>query len=408
MSERLLPDPFPASPYAQALRRGQSRLSFEAPLEARYRHEHLQRMRLRVRLWFSFAALVAMGDLLLRLLFGYDRHSPVAWAYGVADGCDLCLAALAWSPGYLRYYLPAARVLVPLLGAATAVFVARALFIGQGQQLAVMTLNIFVFCFFAGLLSRAALVATLLSIASYIAAVSVFGSWHVAACASLAMLLISGSICLLGYRDIERSYRRAFLERALIGELVAHDELSGLLNRRAFYEQLQRLWLQAIRERHALAVLMVDIDHFKLYNDTHGHQAGDTALRSVARLLKATLARRPSDLAARYGGDEFIAVLPEVTAPQALELAERLRTQVLSLHREPPRDGWPATPVTISIGVGAVLPAPDRTAQGAIQLADEALYEAKQSGRNAVVLKGPEDYHRLDTGSFRQAEPVRS
>jgi len=396
MFERLDPNDFPDSPYAQELRSGVPRLRFSAALEPLYRRSHLQRMRLRVRLWFSFAALVATADIVLRLV-GFDRHDPLVWAYGIANACDLCLVSLAWSGGYQKLYLPVARVLVPLLGAATALFTARALVIGQGQQLAVLTLSVIVAFFFSGLLFRDALFATLVSVASFAAALTGFGTWNMTAVTSLTILLVTATICVIGYRDIERSYRRAFLENALIGELVTRDDLSGLMNRRAFYGHLQRVWQQAQREHAALAVLMVDIDHFKTYNDSYGHQAGDAALRSVAQLLKG-FARRPLDLAARYGGDEFVAVLyGRLPGSQVQELATRLRQAVEDYFTQQ------QLAVTVSIGIGVVVPAPERTPHGAVQLADEALYEAKLAGRNRVVVKHGEEYHQLDTGSFRQS-----
>src|SRR6185312_10638814 len=152
------------------------------------------------------------------------------------------------------------------------------------------------------------------------------------------------------------------------------------------------------RDGRTLAVLMVDIDQFKAYNDSHGHLAGDAALRAVAQGLK-TLARRPLDMAGRYGGDEFIAVLYDLPAERVQELAERLRQGVQEGERN--QNGPARAPITVSIGCAVIVPGQNRTPQGAVQLADEALYDAKQSGRNRVVLKGMDDYRRLETGSFR-------
>jgi diguanylate cyclase (GGDEF)-like protein len=238
------------------------------------------------------------------------------------------------------------------------------------------------------------------------------------------MLLIIAAIGIVSYRDIERSYRRSFLESALMADLVARDDVSGLMNRRAFDEHMLRLWQHGQRERRSVAVLMVDIDHFKAYNDAHGHQAGDRALRGVAQLLKGC-ARRSMDLAARYGGDEFVAVLYDISRENVAEIAEHLRRAVQEAVLQPAAspDGTAASAdaassggagtapaagaaagtsaVTVSIGVGVVIPLMGRTFQGAVQLADEGLYEAKQAGRNRVIVKSPEDYYRLNTGSFR-------
>jgi len=198
---------------------------------------------------------------------------------------------------------------------------------------------------------------------------------------------------------VEQSHRRNFLEDALIGELVARDGLSGLMNRRAFDEHLLRVWQHALRDQRSIAVFMIDIDHFKRYNDTFGHQAGDVALRCVADVIQG-FARRPLDIAARYGGEEFAMVLYDLAVPHIQNIADRLREAVqnLALNREAGESA--GATVTVSVGVGLVSPTIGRTPQGALQLADEALYEAKRAGRNRVVMKGMEVYKLLVTGAF--------
>jgi diguanylate cyclase (GGDEF)-like protein len=141
---------------------------------------------------------------------------------------------------------------------------------------------------------------------------------------------------------------------------------------------------------------MIDIDDFKNYNDSHGHQAGDAALRSVAQVLR-DFARRPLDIAARYGGEEFSVVLYDMPRPHVQDVAERIRQAV---QNAVPKFGEVAvSAVTVSIGVGMVEPTVGRTPQGALQFADEALYEAKRAGRNCVVINGGDDVrhfrHRL-------------
>jgi two-component system chemotaxis family response regulator WspR len=186
----------------------------------------------------------------------------------------------------------------------------------------------------------------------------------------------------------------------LIAELTARDGLTGLTNRGTFDEHLARVWHQAQRERRTLAILIADIDNFKSYNDTYGHLAGDAALRRVGQVLKG-FARRPLDVAARFGGEEFAIVLYDLPLANVLETADRMRQAVQSAA--PPKHPAAGTGVTISLGVGLVTPTPGRTPQGAVQLADEALYEAKNSGRNRIVLKGVEEYRALKTGSFKSA-----
>jgi diguanylate cyclase (GGDEF)-like protein len=403
---RFNPDEFPDSAYARELRTGVARLRFAPELEALYAQTHLQRLRLRVRIWFSLNCLLGLSGI-IGWVFGNAPRGLVLWAYALADVTALALAWLAWTRAYERRYMAVARVLVPVLAASIAVFVAQGMASGLGQLIGILTINVIAVFFFAGLLFRAALLAT----AAILTAFTVAGLHYGGAAtltAGLPMLLIIATIGIVSYRDIERSYRRNFLESALMAELVARDELSGLMNRRAFDEHMLRLWHHAQRDRRSLAVLMIDIDHFKAYNDARGHQAGDGALRGVAQLLKG-IARRPLDLAARYGGDEFVAVLYDLSREHIADFAEQVRRAVQEAVLRPASGGEAdgrdeaagAGGVTVSIGVGVVMPVMGRTFQGAVQLADEALYEAKQAGRNRVVLKAAEDYYRLDTGSFR-------
>ena len=161
------------------------------------------------------------------------------------------------------------------------------------------------------------------------------------------------------------------------------DGLTGVANRRRFDEALQAEWRRCQRNQLPLALLMMDIDHFKLYNDHYGHQAGDDCLRAVAAVLKAHLFRA-HDLCARYGGEEFVCLLPECAAESASAKAEELRQAVVNLglpHQTSPT----AAEVTISLGLAAVIP--DECEHGAedlLKAADSALYLAKRGGRNQV------------------------
>jgi len=169
------------------------------------------------------------------------------------------------------------------------------------------------------------------------------------------------------------------------------------MNRRTFDERLLCIWQQALRDRRSIAICMIDVDHFKRYNDSFGHQAGDVALRTVAGLIQE-FARRPLDLAARYGGEEFAMVFYDLSPANVQDIAERLikRVQAERINVAKPELG-----LTISIGVGLISPGVGRSPQGAIQLADEALYEAKRAGRNRFVVKDAEDHRLLNTGIFR-------
>lgn len=162
------------------------------------------------------------------------------------------------------------------------------------------------------------------------------------------------------------------------------DGLTGLSNRHKFDQVWAQEWQRAVRQGLPLAVVMIDVDHFKTYNDHFGHPAGDECLRRLAAVLARSV-RRAGELAARYGGEEFVVVLPGVDENGALQEAERIRTEVFQLRI--PHGGSSAAPVvTVSLGVAARVP---QRAEGLYQLlqeADDALYQAKNSGRNRVCV----------------------
>lgn len=168
-----------------------------------------------------------------------------------------------------------------------------------------------------------------------------------------------------------------------VRELSYKDSLTSLSNRRHFEERLDRLWKQSIRLSKPVSIIMADIDNFKAYNDTYGHQKGDECLRLVAHTLNATL-KRPLDMIARYGGEEFIVALPDTTLNGATHIAECMREKIESLkimHEASKTNDV----VTISLGVASVMPAQNSNYTSLILAADKALYNAKESGRNRVI-----------------------
>jgi diguanylate cyclase (GGDEF)-like protein len=167
--------------------------------------------------------------------------------------------------------------------------------------------------------------------------------------------------------------------------LSTRDRFTGLLNRAVFNEQLEREVAFARREDGRFAVAMLDIDHFKRFNDTYGHAGGDEALRLVAKTLRQSC--RETDVVARYGGEEFALVLPGVMSSRAGDLLERIRRVIAVLPIRLPGRGAPAT-VTVSIGV-AIFPDDGDTGAEVLRRADQRLYQAKEQGRDRVVGPTP-------------------
>ncbi|HXG54379.1 MAG TPA: diguanylate cyclase [Vicinamibacterales bacterium] len=160
------------------------------------------------------------------------------------------------------------------------------------------------------------------------------------------------------------------------------DALTGVANRRAFDEGLDREWRRGIRSKRPLALLMMDIDCFKAFNDTYGHQSGDRCLANVAAALSSTV-KRAGDQVARYGGEEFAALLPETDRPGAAAIAERMRAAVEQLHI--PNKEAPGGYTTVSVGFAVAQATDAGTPDALLASADAALYRAKREGRNRTV-----------------------
>ncbi|HEF4757877.1 TPA: GGDEF domain-containing protein [Pseudomonas putida] len=165
-----------------------------------------------------------------------------------------------------------------------------------------------------------------------------------------------------------------------LAQLAATDALTGVANRRTLDQTLRHEWFRAQRSGKPMSVLMIDADRFKAFNDRHGHQAGDKALRSLAEVIAANV-HRPTDLVARYGGEEFSVILAETGKEGAQQIAEHIRAQVEQL----PVVAGDEHPMTVSIGISTWTTASDISLEQLLFAADKALYQAKERGRNRVV-----------------------
>lgn len=173
-------------------------------------------------------------------------------------------------------------------------------------------------------------------------------------------------------------------ERKRVEELLRHlstiDELTGLANRRSFDTFLDEEWRRALRDKHQISMMMIDVDFFKKYNDTYGHLKGDDCLKFVAEILKG-VARRPGDNVARFGGEEFVVVLSDTDKQHTVSIAEKIRMDVegLKIRHDQSRI---SSYVTVSVGVASLIPQQNMSPVELIKYADEALYKAKKEGRN--------------------------
>jgi diguanylate cyclase (GGDEF)-like protein len=197
--------------------------------------------------------------------------------------------------------------------------------------------------------------------------------------------------------DLVRLTRQLEEANQKLERLSSVDGLTEIANRRFFDSMFGQAWRYAQRQASPLSLILIDIDHFKDYNDSFGHLSGDECLKKVAEALSATL-HRPADLVARYGGEEFVVLLGDTDAKGAAVVAELLRVRVEAL-RMPQAPAADRPHVTISLGVATVVPHPALGAQQLIAAADRALYQAKRDGRNR--LRTAADFHPPADGIIR-------
>jgi diguanylate cyclase (GGDEF)-like protein len=199
----------------------------------------------------------------------------------------------------------------------------------------------------------------------------------------LIWLLLANALGYTAANSLQRSLRTQFAQSLVLQQLLSTDAMTGIANRRRFDAALEREWRRCQRAGAPLSMLMIDVDHFKAYNDHCGHPQGDACLRQVARLLFDTIGR-PGDLVARYGGEEFICLLPEIGMAGALSVANKLSAALRHADIAHPRS--PAGPrLTISIGVATAKNLSGRP-KPLVAYADKLLYAAKAAGRNQVKV----------------------
>lgn len=192
-------------------------------------------------------------------------------------------------------------------------------------------------------------------------------------------LVLSGRVG-LQYKQLERLYR----EKIRFQDLSLRDSLTGVNNRRYFDGAMEREWNRAIRDGYAISLIMLDIDHFKRFNDEYGHQTGDVVLRRVGNILTESVVRSTDDIA-RYGGEEFAIILPDTDVSGATQLAETIRSAIESIDVSKYGVGN-GMRLTVSLGIASEQPKPGATSGQFIARADDALYRAKQLGRNRVAV----------------------
>jgi diguanylate cyclase (GGDEF)-like protein len=404
---RLLSADLPDSPHARQLRAGFPWLTFNAELETEFRRTHFDENLVHIRVNLCLAVVITIAfSIMESVVLGPELNRIPSMVHMLVIIPTLLIGlASSFSPQRHRLYPPLALVASTILGLGVTAIQVTATLGGTSLLFPCLMLAIIFIYFMGGLIFYHALAANVIVMLVYLAVgMGLELPGHEFAYDAMAMVaanLFGASVVYMH----EKTSRMRFLEACLLRELVARDGLTGIQNRRMFDQHILLAWQQAVRDEERVAVLLVDIDCFKDYNDRYGHQAGDECLRAVAVSL-SQCARRPMDFVARYGGEEFALVLYEASREYVAEVLTRIQRSIAELNI-PHEASRVASRLTVSIGAAFILPSSNRTHEGLIQLADEALYSAKEQGRNRVVVMEAE-YHTLRTGRFEKRRGGRS
>jgi diguanylate cyclase (GGDEF)-like protein len=406
-ADRLPTADLPDTPQARQLRAGFPWLTFNPELEAEFRCAHFDENLVHTRVNFCLAVVITIAfSAMESIVLGPELNRIPSMIHLLAIIPILLIGlASSFSARRHRIYPPLAVVASTLLGLGVGAIQIIATRGGVSILFPCLMLTIIFIYFMGGLIFYHAVAANAIVMFVYLAAGTALQlpgrEFAYDAMAMIAANLFGASVVYMH----EKTSRMRFLEACLLREMVARDGLTGIQNRRMFDQHIQRVWQQAVREEERVAVLLADIDCFKDYNDRYGHQAGDECLRAVAVSL-SQCARRPLDFVARYGGEEFAVVLYEASREYVAEVLTRIQRSIAELNI-PHEASRVASRLTVSIGAAFILPTSTRTHDGLIQLADEALYSAKEQGRNRVVVMEAE-YHTLRTGRFEKRRGQRS
>lgn len=370
---------------AQLLSQGYPWLRFPAPLEAEFRDDHAQTARRWIRLGLIVALVTSSSFAVIdHLVIQVQSAIPDLVRFGLQLPV-LLVILLATNERFFRlFYSRAVQICAPLFGIGTVIMSSYALPEHVALVGSRMLLVTFFLYFMLGMLTYQALRGNALILLSLIVA-GIYGPMASDTATYLSFsLLCANLIGVAGAYALEHANRTAFLERKLLAEIAAMDGVTRLLNRQTFESRVRDAWAQARAESLDVSVVMVDVDHFKQFNDRYGHQAGDVCLRGVADAVQSVVSATQRGFVARYGGEEIIAVLIDCPATAAEAVAQQIVASVQALNIE--HASAPAALVTVSVGATTQRPQNNDHYDAVVRRADDALYAAKRQGRNCSVF----------------------
>lgn len=382
---------------AVLLRHGFRLLNFGAPLESIYRSQEPAQYRFRNRLFLAVGFVIVLGFDAIQPSFAPDVDVLVNYIRLVLL-CPLIALSLAitFLPSYQKFEYPC----LALANFANCVTVIFSMYFSKSPDAVHFHSLLMLAVVYGNLLQRLPFWFSLAWTSSVMVVYALTLGLHSEASALqnyyVTLFLIVCIAGLVANYVVDFRARHDFLQSILLKSekeklektrvelyrAAVKDVTTGLYNRRYFDLQLGLQWRKSFEEKRTIALLFVDVDCFKRFNDFYGHQAGDECLRKVAETL-ASIDKRPMDLIARYGGEEFVVLLPGMGWARAMEFAERARQMVMDLGIEH-RASLVCDKVTVSIGVAVMQPERSSKSDELIQVADNALYKAKREGRNRV------------------------
>ena len=373
------------SPYRTALEKGYRWLRFDGALESEFQAFYTEGHLVRVRLagYLVIALFLAFVVIDLTTLPPQVSYWTTKIRIFILIPPFVLLLLVSYRASLRGYVGRAVYFAAMIAGLGTTAVIGTAF--GLGTQIpyeGILLVALFIYLI-ACLQWRRALVANMVTLAAFVTMEFMFQTDPQARMYQIVFMIAANAVGAYGGYFLEHSARTMFLINNLLNELAELDGLTGLSNRRTLNIHLDRIWRQAVRDKQAVAIAMIDIDHFKKYNDRYGHAQGDAALRAVADVI-AHHARRPLDITARYGGEEFAVVWFHPSALELPRMAEVMTKSVAALGMTHADSEFGK--VTISVGVALMTPTAGQSSAELLRAADTALYEAKHLGRNRVVV----------------------
>lgn len=374
-------------------------LRFTRHIERRFQRYYASKYYKYMRMALLVASVLFLSTLLFDHFYASDWRMAILIRLGIAGPALLLLIVVAFTPGFV-HITQLIMSLSALVFTLAVVIIAYLLPDPIKELYYDMTILIVIYAFsLARLQFRNACIVGVLILLMFNLTLYVDRHIHLEILLLHNFLLLVAAIfSLLNNYLMERSSRLEFLQAKLLQlekqglqaaniqlkGLASLDSLTNIANRRTFNTAIEDEWRRAQRQHYPLALMMIDVDYFKEYNDSYGHQQGDDCLQQIARLL-AKQTRRPGDLAARYGGDEFILLFSNTDAEEAKQIAKRFRQAVrdLAITNKYSRAG---DVVTLTIGIASLVPEDHQQPTELLNQADNALYQGKVQGRNCVVV----------------------